>query len=135
MHNRAHWHERRRPDAVPDDFPFTPPIFTFTTKIHHPGVLAPEGKICLAELLLKENGGTWCVVHVERWGVGGLNLFTAKQGPLEDDPGHPRLHRRNAGVSTLTAGPQRKCMFFRFFSPAMLHRFHAATPSRFSDMH
>ena len=35
-----------------------PPTFQFVTSIHHPGVDA-SGKICLAELQLVSDGGTW----------------------------------------------------------------------------
>lgn len=43
---------------LPEDYAFKPPFFKFKTRVFHPGV-GEDGKICLAELQLKENGGTW----------------------------------------------------------------------------
>lgn len=68
--------------AVPDRYPFEPPMFKFITKVYHPNIDV-EGRICL-DLLKMPPNGSWKPT------VGLANVLVAiqvlLQSPNPDDP-------------------------------------------------
>eukprot|EP01035_Chromulina_nebulosa_P003696 gene3696-5040_t len=71
---------------VPPEYPITPPVISFTTKIFHPNVLFKSGEICL-DILKSEWTPAWTIQSACRAVICILAEPTA-DSPLNCDAGN-----------------------------------------------
>ena len=84
---------------VGTDYPLTPPVFKFKTKIFHPNVLMDSGEICL-DILKKEWSPAWSIQSACR-AIIALLSDPAPDSPLNCDAGNMLRENDKIGFASV----------------------------------